>query len=78
MGLFGGEMNIPLPLMPIRPWLAGYLAKRARVRIGKAERVLGYQPRFTLADGMRLTEQWARWAGLLAAPAPLENSDGAV
>jgi nucleoside-diphosphate-sugar epimerase len=42
-----------------------YLAKRARVRIDKARDVLGYRPAFTLEAGMRLTEAWARWAGLL-------------
>jgi nucleoside-diphosphate-sugar epimerase len=42
-----------------------YLAKRARVRHEKARALLGYEPAFSLADGMCLTEQWARVAGLL-------------
>jgi nucleoside-diphosphate-sugar epimerase len=53
------------PLGPIRPWLVDYLAKRAMVRIDKARDLLGYRPVFGLAAGMRLTEAWARWAGLL-------------
>lgn len=57
------------PIVPLRPWLATYLAKRARVRIDKARTLLGYEPAFSLTAGMRLTEQWAQWAGL----APLEN-----
>jgi nucleoside-diphosphate-sugar epimerase len=54
-----------LPMAPLRPWLVHYMAKRARVRIDKAEQLLGYRPRFGLEAGMRLAEQWARWAGLL-------------
>jgi nucleoside-diphosphate-sugar epimerase len=50
---------------PSRPWVVRYLAKRAKVRIDKARELLGYEPAFGLADGMRLTEDWARWAGLI-------------
>ena len=53
------------PVEPIRPWVVRYLAKRARVRIDKARDLLGYEPAFALDPGMRLTEAWARWAGLL-------------
>lgn len=53
------------PLIPLRPWLVRYLARKARVRIDKARDLLGYQPVFHLNEGMRVTEQWARWAGLL-------------
>jgi nucleoside-diphosphate-sugar epimerase len=52
-------------VIPARPWLVSYLAKRASVRIDKAEALLGYRPAFGLAHGMRLTEAWARWAHLL-------------
>jgi nucleoside-diphosphate-sugar epimerase len=34
--------------------------------IDKAVRLLGYQPRFDLDRGMALTEEWARWANLIA------------
>jgi nucleoside-diphosphate-sugar epimerase len=50
---------------PSRPWVVRYLAKRARVRIDKSRELLGYRPVFSLESGMRLTEAWARWAGLL-------------
>jgi predicted dehydrogenase/nucleoside-diphosphate-sugar epimerase len=42
-----------------------FFAARARVRIDKAKRLLGYRPRFDLERGMNLTAAWARWAGLL-------------
>jgi nucleoside-diphosphate-sugar epimerase len=38
---------------------------RTHVRIDKARRLLGYEPRFDLERGMALTEAWARWANLL-------------
>jgi nucleoside-diphosphate-sugar epimerase len=53
-----------LPLSPLRPWLVRYLASKPRVNIEKARRVVGYEPMFELAEGMRLTESWARWAKL--------------
>jgi nucleoside-diphosphate-sugar epimerase len=42
-------------------------AARTRVRIDKARKVLGYEPRFNLERGMELTGEWARWANLLPA-----------
>ncbi len=54
------------PLAAMRPWVVRYQAKRARVSIDKARRLLGYDPAFDLRHGMALTEQWARWCGLLA------------
>jgi nucleoside-diphosphate-sugar epimerase len=53
------------PLAPLKPELVRALASTARVRIEKARALLGYEPVFGLADGMRLTEAWARWAGLV-------------
>jgi nucleoside-diphosphate-sugar epimerase len=53
------------PVSPLRPWLVRYLARRATARIDKARQLLGYEPVFLLEDGMRQTEKWARWAGLL-------------
>ncbi|MDI6762572.1 MAG: NAD-dependent epimerase/dehydratase family protein [Thermodesulfobacteriota bacterium] len=45
-----------------------YLTRQARFSIEKARRELGYQPRFSLEDGMKLTEQWLREAGYLPNP----------
>ncbi|MBE9513731.1 MAG: NAD-dependent epimerase/dehydratase family protein [Chloroflexi bacterium] len=53
------------PLRPMSPPTVQFYAAKTRVRIGKAKRMLGYQPAFDLESGMRLTEQWARWANLL-------------
>jgi nucleoside-diphosphate-sugar epimerase len=43
----------------------GFLTCKARFSIEKARRELGYQPRFSLEEGMKLTEQWLREAGYL-------------
>ncbi len=40
-------------------------AATTRVKIDKARRLLGYQPRFDLQRGMHVTQQWAQWANLL-------------
>ncbi len=42
-----------------------YLTRQSRFSIEKAKRELGYQPRFSLEEGMKLTEQWLREAGYL-------------
>jgi nucleoside-diphosphate-sugar epimerase len=55
-----------LPIAVARPWVLRNTARKARVRIDKARRLLGYEPAFNLAQGMGLTEQWARYAGLLS------------
>jgi nucleoside-diphosphate-sugar epimerase len=54
-----------LPIAVARPWVLRNTARKARVRIDKARRLLGYAPDFDFSHGMRLTEQWARYAGLL-------------
>jgi nucleoside-diphosphate-sugar epimerase len=46
------------------------LAAQQPVSIEHARRVLGYRPRFSLADGVRLTAEWLRWAGELEGPHP--------
>jgi predicted dehydrogenase/nucleoside-diphosphate-sugar epimerase len=53
------------PIAPLNPDLVRFCSLRIRVRTDKAERVLGYQPAFDLEAGMKLTEQWAKWAQLL-------------
>jgi nucleoside-diphosphate-sugar epimerase len=60
--------NDELPIEAVRPWVVRNMTRRARVSIEKAHRILGYVPVFTLNRGMDLTEQWARWAGLIPAP----------
>jgi nucleoside-diphosphate-sugar epimerase len=42
-----------------------YLTRQARFSIEKARRELGYQPHFSLEEGMKLTEQWLRETGYL-------------
>ena len=54
-----------LPIHPLSPAEIDFHRPRTRVRIGLAERVLGYRPAFDLEAGMALTESWARWANLL-------------
>jgi nucleoside-diphosphate-sugar epimerase len=53
------------PLVAFKPDVVRFLASTARVRIDKARELLGYSPVFGLADGMRLTEAWATWEGLV-------------
>ncbi|MBM4278684.1 MAG: NAD-dependent epimerase/dehydratase family protein [Deltaproteobacteria bacterium] len=43
-----------------------YLTRQSRFSIEKAKRELGYQPRFSLEEGMKLTEHWLREAGYLS------------
>ena len=43
----------------------GFLTRKARFSIEKARRELGYQPRISLEEGVKLTEQWLREAGHL-------------
>ena len=52
-------------MRPMIPPVVRFYAAKTRVRIDKAKRLLGYQPVFDFESGMRLTEQWARWANLL-------------
>jgi nucleoside-diphosphate-sugar epimerase len=42
-----------------------YLTKRGGYSIEKARRVLGYEPKVTLEEGMRRCEEWLRAEGLL-------------
>ena len=44
---------------------AHFFAKKTLFRNDKAKSILGYAPKFSMEQGMKLTEQWARWAGLL-------------
>jgi nucleoside-diphosphate-sugar epimerase len=55
------------PLAAFKPDVIRTLASTARVRIDKARDLLGYEPAFGFEEGMRLTEAWARWEGLIPA-----------
>jgi nucleoside-diphosphate-sugar epimerase len=46
----------------------GNMTSRTRVSIAKAQRLLGYAPRYTLERGMAECEAWLREAGYLAKP----------
>ena len=52
--------------VPSEHGLAFYSA-RTRFRIDKAKRLLGFQPAVGFSEGIELTGQWARWAGLIPA-----------
>lgn len=60
----------PLPIHAMPPSTVRFLSSRTRVRIDKARRLLGYEPRFDFASGLVRTAAWARWAGL----APTEET----
>lgn len=53
------------PPTPVDPPMIPFLAAKVSVRIDKAKRMLGYEPRFDLRKGMERTERWARWANLI-------------
>ena len=44
----------------------GFPTRRTRFSIEKARRELGYEPRVSLEEGMKVTEQWLREAGYLS------------
>ena len=41
-----------------------YLTK-TRVKIDKAKKILGYQPKYNLEQGMEITEKWLRYANMI-------------
>jgi len=49
----------------INPSAVRYLTRTGTYSIGKARRMLGYEPRTTLEEGMRRSEAWLREQGLL-------------
>lgn len=70
------ELRAPAPERTLHPPSEAEIALQtqgARVRIDKAQRLLGYRPAFDLDAGMKLTGAWARWAGL--APADPEQRE---
>lgn len=68
--LVGGQAPLPQrnPEKPMHLWSefdAIHQARKTRVSISKAQRLLGYEPAFDLPGGMARTQQWAEWANLL-------------
>ena len=53
------------PLQLLAESDAIFQARKTRVAIGKAQRLLGYAPVFDLPRGMERTAAWVRWANLL-------------
>ena len=53
------------PILSLTPAEVDFFRARSRVRIDKARRLLGYEPAFDLEQGMRLTEMWVRYSGLV-------------
>lgn len=46
-------------------FIVPFFGGQVEYSIAKAERILGYAPRYDLATGMALTENWARWARII-------------
>lgn len=53
------------PLTVLTEAQSAFLRARTRVRIDKARQILGYNPAFSIEEGMKLTESWARYSNLL-------------
>lgn len=58
------ESKAKSPLVLPDLFLWKLCSSASAVKIDKARRELGYEPRFDLSRGMALTEAWARWANL--------------
>jgi nucleoside-diphosphate-sugar epimerase len=54
-------------ILLLDPTWIRYRSRRSLVSTEKARRILGFAPQFDLHAGMRLTEAWARWAGVVPA-----------
>lgn len=54
-----------LPLQLLAESDAIFQARKTRVSIAKAQRLLGYAPLFDLTKGMARTADWVRWANLI-------------
>jgi hypothetical protein len=59
------KMQMEKPIMPIDVGRFRWMASKTNVEIGKARKILGYEPMFSLMDGMARTREWATWAGLI-------------
>jgi nucleoside-diphosphate-sugar epimerase len=61
----GTPPNRVKPINPLPPLMIQFYQAKSKVRIDKARQLLKYEPAFDFLTGMRLTEEWARWANLL-------------
>jgi nucleoside-diphosphate-sugar epimerase len=57
--------NGELPLIYPPRILIDQLAARVEFSTAKAERLLGFKPRYFVKEGMGITREWAAWANLL-------------
>jgi nucleoside-diphosphate-sugar epimerase len=58
------RQNLPLPLhLPTMQRLNLYRAK-TYVKIDKAKKLLGYEPKFSFEEGMEITAYYIKWANL--------------
>ncbi|MDA7877632.1 NAD-dependent epimerase/dehydratase family protein [Akkermansiaceae bacterium] len=63
---FGGDANvIQRPLIFPAEMMIPRLAAKTEFNCNKARELIGYEPKFDLDTGMKLTKEWAQWAGLL-------------
>lgn len=60
-----GVTGVEKPILPLHPSIIKVNAAKSGACMDKAKRLLGYRPVFDFESGMRLTEQWARWANYL-------------
>jgi nucleoside-diphosphate-sugar epimerase len=59
------EESGPKPPPAMSPGVVKFFTPKARVRIDKAQRLLGYQPAFDLEAGLQRVEKWAKWANII-------------
>ncbi len=53
------EIKLNPPVLP-RPWIVELFCAQGICKIDKAQRMLGYQPQVSLAEGMQRTAEWLR------------------
>lgn len=58
------EIKLNPPDLPSQ-WIIDLFCAKGICRIDKARRILGYQPQFSLDEGMKLTEAWLGYAKII-------------
>jgi nucleoside-diphosphate-sugar epimerase len=58
--------DVARPVHLMEPGWFRWQTARTYVSIDKARSSLGYHPRYSVAQGMKLTRKWAEWAGLVS------------